>query len=269
MRKVSDLPTATSFSFRSYAPEDRGAAPRVKWIAAVGQSHHRTSGGRAVKSFLVCNTFKGPVARMVIKESSDELNPPVIAADPALAPPRPARSAKDYLALAIATCGVGYLPLAPGTWGSLVGVGLYLVVRGALMKVFFDEGAQHNFNLLHVYYGVIAFELVVVFAVALAGTWAASRTERLSARKDPGKVVIDEVVGQFVALIPVPFVLEPAWWPAILAFVLFRFFDIVKPYPARRLESLESGLGIMADDIVAGVYAAIVVAVVVVISWFV
>ena len=207
---------------------------------------------------------------MVIKESSDELNPPVIAvADSALAPRRSARWAKDYLALAIATCGVGYLPLAPGTWGSLVGVGLYMLVRGILMKVFFDQGAQRNFNLLHVYYGVITFELVAIFAVALAGTWAATRTEKLSGRKDPGKVVIDEVVGQFIALIPVPFVLGSAWWPAILAFALFRFFDIVKPYPARRLESLESGLGIMADDIVAGVYAGIAVAVAVVISWFI
>jgi len=67
----------------------------------------------------------------------------------------------------------------------------------------------------------------------------------------------------------VPFILGTAWWAAILAFILFRFFDIVKPYPARKLESLDAGLGIMADDIVAGVYAAIVVAVAVVISWFV
>jgi phosphatidylglycerophosphatase A len=206
---------------------------------------------------------------MAIKESSDELNPTVIAADSALAIPRPARSAKDYLALVIATCGVGYLPLAPGTWGSLVGVGLYLVVRGASMKLFFGVGAQDNFNLLQVYYGVITFELVVIFAVALVGTWAASRTEKLSAKKDPGKVVIDEVVGQFIALIPVPFMFGTAWWSAILAFVLFRFFDIVKPYPARRFESLHGGLGIMADDLVAGVYAAIAVAVAIVISWFI
>lgn len=203
-----------------------------------------------------------------IKESSDELNPPAVTADARVPQPRPARSLKDYLALSIATCGVGYLPLAPGTWGSLVGIGVYLLVRGVLMKVFFGVAAQHNFNLLHIYYGVIAFELVVVLAIALAGTWAASRAEKLSATKDPGKVVIDEVVGQFIALIPVPFVLEAAWWTAILAFILFRFFDIVKPYPARRLESLHGGLGIMADDIVAGVYAAIVVAIAVVISWF-
>ena len=205
---------------------------------------------------------------MVIKESSDELNPP-IASGAAQVSRRPPRDAKDYLALAIATCGVGYLPLAPGTWGSLVGIGAYALVRGAAMQLFFGVDPGRNFNLLHVYYGVIACELVAVFAISLAGTWAASRTEKLSGKKDPGKVVIDEVAGQFIAMIPVPFVLEAAWWTAILAFILFRFFDIVKPYPARKLESLEAGLGIMADDIVAGVYAAIVVTVAVVISWFV
>jgi phosphatidylglycerophosphatase A len=206
---------------------------------------------------------------VVVKESSDELNPRVIPADRAVAQPRLARSFSDYIALAIATCGVGYLPLAPGTWGSLVGIGVYVLVRGAAMQLFFGVGAGRNFNLLHVYYGVIAFELVAILVIARAGIWASTRTERLAGKKDPGKVVIDEVVGQFIALIPVPFVLGTAWWAAILAFILFRFFDIVKPYPARRLESLESGLGIMADDIVAGVYAAIVVALAVVISWFI
>jgi len=206
---------------------------------------------------------------MAIKESSDELNPPVVATDAVVAKARITHTPKDYLALAIATCGVGYLPLAPGTWGSLVGIGVYALVRGAAMKFFFDAGAGRNFNLFHVYYGVIALELVAIVAISLVGTWAASRTEELSGKKDPGRVVIDEVAGQFIALIPVPFVLETAWWTAILAFILFRFFDIVKPYPARKLESLEAGLGIMADDVVAGVYAAIVVALAVVISWFV
>jgi len=205
---------------------------------------------------------------MSIKESSDELNPTVSIAAGEVPKPRPVRSAKDYLALAIATCGVGYLPLAPGTWGSLVGIGLYLLVRGIAMKVMFDAGAGRNFNLLHVYYGVLAFELVAVVAVSWIGTWAASRTERLSARKDPGKVVIDEVAGQFIALIPVPFVLEAAWWSAILAFILFRFFDIVKPYPARSLESLPGGMGIMADDLIAGVYAGLGVMLAVCVSWF-
>ena len=206
---------------------------------------------------------------MAVKESSDELNPPIVVADAAVSSPRGALTAKDYLALAIATCGVGYLPLAPGTWGSLVGIGVFALVRGGAMKLMFGVAVGRNFNLLHIYYGVLAVELVAIIVITLAGVWAASRTEKLSGRKDPGKVVIDEVAGQFIALMPVPYLLGTAWWSAILAFVLFRFFDIVKPYPARKLESLEAGLGIMADDIVAGVYAATVVAVAVVISWFI
>lgn len=204
---------------------------------------------------------------MAVKESSDELNPPIVVADAAVSTPRGAHTAKDYLALAIATCGVGYLPLAPGTWGSLVGIGVFALVRGAAIKLMFDAAAGGNFNLLQVYYGILAVELVAIIMITLTGIWAASRTEKLSGRKDPGKVVIDEVAGQFIALMPVPYLLGTAWWSGILAFVLFRFFDIVKPYPARRLESLEAGLGIMADDIVAGVYAATVVAAAVVISW--
>jgi len=205
---------------------------------------------------------------MAIKESSDELNPTVLAAE-VVSPPRPARSAKDYLALSIATCGVGYLPLAPGTWGSLVGVGLYLLVRGALMKILFDVAIEFRINLFHLFYAIIAFEMLVAVVLTLVGVWAASRTEQLSGKKDPGKVVIDEVAGQYIALLAVPFLIDPAWWSVILAFILFRFFDIVKPYPARTLESLKSGLGIMADDVVAGVYAAIGVAVVVSIRWLI
>src|SRR5258705_13768907 len=97
-------------------------------------------------------THHSSLITMQIKESSDELNPTITAGGIS----RPARSAKDYLALAIATCGVGYLPLAPGTWGSLVGIGVYMLVRGAAVTFFFDVGAGRNFNLLHVYYGVIA-----------------------------------------------------------------------------------------------------------------
>ncbi len=137
------------------------------------------------------------------------------------------------------------------------------------MKMLFGVGARFQLNLFHLFYSVVALELFVIFLIGVAGTWAASRTEKLSGKKDPGKVVIDEVVGQFIALIPVPFVLQSAWWSAILAFLLFRFFDIIKPYPARTFESLESGLGIMADDVVAGVYAAVVVGLAVMISWLI
>jgi phosphatidylglycerophosphatase A len=201
---------------------------------------------------------------MVIKESSDELNPPVIAADSALAITRPARSAKDYLALAIATCGVGYLPLAPGTWGSLVAVGIYLLVRIGIMS--------HPTDTLPIVgpSGFLAGELLAIGIVILCGIWAASRTEHVLKVKDPGKVVVDEVAGQWIALLPLPLTrIGP--WPVlvIIAFLLFRFFDIVKPYPARRLESLKGGLGIMADDLVAGAYAAIVVGVIVWLGWLV
>jgi len=115
----------------------------------------------------------------------------------------------------------------------------------------------------------LALEVLAALAITAVGIWAASRTERLSGKKDPSKVVIDEVAGQFIALLPVPFLVNDAWWAAIMAFVLFRFFDIVKPYPARKFESLEAGLGIMADDLIAGVYAAILVGMAVLISWFI
>lgn len=204
---------------------------------------------------------------MAIKESSDELNPAVITAELPLGPPRVARSLKDYFALAIATCGVGYLPLAPGTYGSVVGVGLYILLRGTFMTVLWPLAGRNGLNLLHIAYALITLELIAILCVTMAGTWAASHVEKLSGKKDPGKVVIDEVAGQFLALTTMPMEFE-SWWTIILAFGLFRLFDIIKPYPARRLESLHGGLGIMADDLIAGVYAAVVVALVVSVRWF-
>src|SRR4029453_14428568 len=137
---------------------------------------------------------------------------------------------------------------------------LYVIVRKALnnslLVPLFANRTLIDFN-----YAMAAFELLVVMVLALAGIWAASRTERILQRKDPRHVVIDEVAGQFLALIAIPHVLHGDWWPAILAFALFRLFDIVKPYPARKLESLPGGLGIMADDLVAGVYAGLLLAV--------
>ena len=92
------------------------------------------------------------------------------------------------------------------------------------------------------------------------GIWAASRTERILGAKDPGKVVVDEVAGQMIALLPLSvFALGRGW--IIVSFILFRLFDIFKPYPARRFEALRAGLGIMADDLVAGIYAGVIVAV--------
>jgi phosphatidylglycerophosphatase A len=98
--------------------------------------------------------------------------------------------------------------------------------------------------------------LVVVIAVTLAGTWAATRAEKLLGKKDPGAVVVDEVAGQLITFLFVPW--DAGAWALMLGFVLFRVFDIWKPYPVRRLERLESGLGVMADDVLAGAYAATV-----------
>ena len=183
-------------------------------------------------------------ASMSLKESSDELNGSEIV--PETVGHAPLYRA-DYLALAIATVGVGYLPLAPGTWGSLVGVGIYLLLR------YFALNLGHSTFLF--------LESASIVIITLAGIWAASQTERITARKDPGKVVVDEVAGQLISLLPITLVpLWLSWKPwVIVSFILFRFFDIVKPYPARQMERLHGGLGIMCDDLVAGVYAAVVV----------
>ncbi len=143
----------------------------------------------------------------------------------------------DYLALAIATCGVGYLPLAPGTFGSMVGVAIFLLLPPLAIPI-------------------------TILAVTFVGIWAGTRTEELSKRKDPGKIVVDEVAGQLIALFPLVFVK----WSMIMvmvSFILFRFFDIVKPYPANRLQELKGGAGVMCDDLVAGAYAALIVGVLV------
>jgi phosphatidylglycerophosphatase A len=173
-----------------------------------------------------------------LKESSDELNPTVVVPADALPAPKRTHSGLDYVALAISTWGVGYLPVAPGTWGSLVGVALFLLL------------------------GSLPLQLVAIVAITWAGIWAASRTERILRLKDPGKVVVDEVAGQMISLLPLSLLAMfagggPSKSGVIISFILFRLFDIFKPYPARRFERLRGGLGIMADDLVAGVYGAI------------
>lgn len=192
---------------------------------------------------------------MVIKESSDELNPPAVVEDATPVAAKTSRTFTDYVALAIATCGVGYLPLAPGTWGSLLGVGLYLTLRRFSFPSAHAAASDIRQNYI--------IQLVAITVVTIVGTWAASLTERVSKTKDPSKVVVDEVAGQLIALLAVPvgvWSTNDLWW-LVSAFILFRFFDIVKPYPARRFEKLKGGLGIMADDLVAGIYAAMVVGV--------
>ena len=204
------------------------------------------------------------------KETSDTLSPSVEATTHIAVPAR-RRTAADYVALALATCGVGFIPVAPGTWGSLAGVALYVGFGGAADALLardprrlgtFGGGAPalriasaEQFQLLR----TLAL-LILIAAVTLVGVWAATRTEKLIEKKDPGIVVIDEVAGQLITFLFVPRG-APAWL-IITGFIAFRLFDIWKPYPIRRLEALESGLGIMADDVLAGFYAAALVALV-------
>lgn len=138
------------------------------------------------------------------------------------------------MAVAIATVGgVGWAPVAPGTVASA----LTVVV---LWLVPFSRPA------------LIAFFV----AVTLIGTWAAGQAERALGGKDPGAIVVDEVAGMTLSVLVLPLT-----WPVLaVAFVLFRVFDVVKPAPARQAQALPGGLGVMVDDLVAGLYALIVVA---------
>ena len=136
--------------------------------------------------------------------------------------------------------GSGFLKPGPGTYGSAFTIALWLIAAFSL---------HHNSQQL-----LIATLIALALSIAL-GIPAATRVTRESGRKDPGFVVIDEVAGQLVALIAV----QPDWPHALLALLLFRFFDILKPPPIRRLEALPEGTGIMVDDLGAGVYALILV----------
>jgi phosphatidylglycerophosphatase A len=133
------------------------------------------------------------------------------------------------LALACASVlGVGYVPFAPGTFGSAAGLLIwYLLPASPLVQG------------------------LAVAVIVVLGSWSGTAAEHYLGRSDPGQVVIDEVAGMLVTLFFVPV----GWAGALLAFLLFRLFDIVKPYPANRLERLPGGVGIMADDLMAGVYA--------------
>lgn len=164
-----------------------------------------------------------------------------------------ARSFTDYLALWIATCGIGYMPIVPATFGSMVGIAVYLLAQKANDN--FTVWAQEN-NYTVSFVESFRASLTIVFLLALffIGIWAATRVVRLTGKKDPRIVIIDEVVGQLITFLFVPAKL--GLWTVAIGFFVFRFFDIWKPYPADKLESLPTGLGVMADDVMAGFYAA-------------
>lgn len=133
-------------------------------------------------------------------------------------------------ALVLATgFGSGYSPVAPGTAGSAVGVLLFL-------------------PLVHAPLWVQVAAVVVVYFVGVAASKVAAE---VAGRKDPGIAVVDEIVGQWITYLALPF--TPA--TALAGFVLFRVMDVVKPWPARQLEALPGGWGIMTDDVFAGIWA--------------
>ena len=205
----------------------------------------------------------------IIKESSDELNPAVAIPAREIAPRR-RPTAGDYLALAIATCGgIGYAPIAPGTLGSILAIVIYVLMRWLTLNALTRFAAADSFLHFDPQPMFIALESAVILLITLIGIWAATRVERLDQKKDPSQVVIDEVAGQLVALLPIPlWVIGPSRLSIGIAFLFFRAFDIVKPYPIRRLERLESGLGIVIDDLAAGAYAAVVLSIIIAV-WFV
>jgi phosphatidylglycerophosphatase A len=135
------------------------------------------------------------------------------------------------LAVFICTFGyIGYAPFAPGTVGSAAGLAVYAALR---------------------WVGSPGAEVGAIAALFAAGVWAGTTAERYFGGIDPGPVVIDEVVGMLITLAFIPVGSSGA----IAGFLLFRLFDVVKPFPAARFERLHGGLGVMADDAMAAVYA--------------
>jgi phosphatidylglycerophosphatase A len=156
-------------------------------------------------------------------------------------PPEPVAPKPQAFSWWLATSGgLGLLPKAPGTWGSLAGLAL-----AWLFQTF-----EFRTPLLN--------PLLWWVLLSAAGVWAASRVEQSSGKKDPQEVVIDEVSGQWLALLasPAAFTGGLGWKSFLAGLILFRVLDITKPFPARQMESLPGGWGIMADDWVAGAYAA-------------
>ena len=207
----------------------------------------------------------------------------------ALTPPAAVIARKPRFALFVATAaGLGYLPKAPGTWGSLAGLVLalcpwwianlavtsYIVAKHGDASYFVSEGSGRFLN-----DPFLCAQIALAVLTAVIGVGSANRAAQFWQIKDPQRVVIDEVSGQHLALLLGCGI--PVWWRAVkfpwdsfpvglisfrsalswkyllLGFILFRVFDIWKPFPARQAESLPGGWGIMADDWVAGIYAEI------------
>jgi phosphatidylglycerophosphatase A len=140
----------------------------------------------------------------------------------------------NRLALLVATGGyVGYVPIAPGTFGSALGLGLLWGMRTV---------------------GNGYLEVLVIVLVLALGVWSGTVAERHAGRTDPGIVVIDEVAGMLMTMMLIPLTAIST----LGGFLVFRALDILKPWPARRLEGLPGGFGIMADDAMVAVYGNLV-----------
>jgi len=130
-------------------------------------------------------------------------------------------------------CYSGYLPKAPGTWGSLVGLLLFFLLHTLSLEIY----------------------LAVIAGIFVIGTFAAGEAEKIMDHQDPGLVVIDEIVGMLITMIAVP--ATPL--AMALGFILFRIFDIWKPFPVNFFDQrFHGGLGIMLDDVMAGIYSLII-----------
>ena len=149
-------------------------------------------------------------------------------------------STRTTWAWAVATFGgIGFLPLGPGTWASIATAALWWLAARQLDPVFLLLGTP-----------------VLGALVAVVGTSASTVVARESGKEDPSHVVIDEVAGQLLTFIAAPTAVN---WKYVLAgLILFRALDIIKPPPVRQLEKLPGGLGIMMDDVAAGLIAAAV-----------
>jgi phosphatidylglycerophosphatase A len=190
---------------------------------------------------------------------------------------------KPRFALFVATvAGLGYLPKAPGTWGSIAGILLYLTIS-FLAPLAWLVGDSTRLGDSQIFLASLTIPLLATVSISLVGVWAGGKAANYLETKDPQVVVIDEVSGQCLTLLlagslPIfsKLVTGDAWsfslhlpgrsvyavthvnWKYLLVgFILFRLFDIWKPFPARQAESLPGGWGIMADDWVAGIYAAL------------
>lgn len=134
--------------------------------------------------------------------------------------------------------GAGYFPYGPGTMGAILAVAIYIGL---------------SFTLSYSSLFIVLLALIVVFTVL--GVWSGTVSEKYWG-EDPSRVVVDEMVGQWIVMTAIP---QSLGWKYMLAsLILFRFFDIVKPLGVRKMEQLGGGLGIMADDILAGIYGAMV-----------